>query len=253
MPTKAARKRRREETELAADMEELEPDLQKVLAKQAKISSVKRSAAAGSSGDCPTPYVDANAGMMRPRTDNSVKRSPAPLLRLQPRLHRAPNMLKVSIPSNFTTAAAYEMPDVVLVESPQKNWESPEALLARLVGARLVNHAWLQAQNKDLVPDGEAEVFCFQPVILRKLFILYVSSAFQTEHPEHTRILHWASNLSGDVKVKGARHRRLQVQDGPMPLEPEMPHCTWHLTGSKDRSGLSLTDLLFRMTWLQEP
>ena len=213
-----------------------------------------RNAAAAAGGDAPTAYVDANAGLMRPRADNSVMRTSAPLLPLQPRLHRAPNMLKVAIPSNFTMAAAYEMPDVVLVESPQKNWESPEALLARLVGARLVNHAWLQAQNnEDQVPDGKAEVFCFQPVILRKLFILYVSSAFQTEHPEHTRILHWASNLSGDVKVKGVRRRRLQVQDGPMPEESELPNCTWHLTGSQDRSGLSLTDLLFRMTWLQDP
>ncbi|CAE7598672.1 unnamed protein product, partial [Symbiodinium natans] len=171
--------------------------------KQAYVLEMKRQMAERSVPCVPTPYVDANGGLMRPHQGPVVKSSAAPLLPLEPRLHRCPAMARVKAPSRFVKTPEFQLPDVVLVRDPVAAWESSQGLLARLAGARLVNQAWLQSQASGAKSDEGAQVYAFKSVMKHMHFDLYLSPGFFLAFPEHASVFREWAKLSPTMKSRG--------------------------------------------------
>ncbi|CAE7209716.1 unnamed protein product [Symbiodinium sp. CCMP2456] len=227
--------------------------------KQAYVLEMKRQMAQQTVPCMPTPYVDANGGVMRADKGPVAKSLVAPPLPLAPRLHRCPTMATIKAPSHFIRTPDFQLPDVVLVRDLVAAWESSHALLARLVGARLVNQAWLQSQGSAGQSDEGAQVHSFKSVMRSMHFDLYLSPGFFIAHPEHASVFREWAKLSPTMKSRGLEVKRLTVQDLRVDKFPDQPFpgvtyivkAVGEDVNIKNQQGLTLSEILLKMTVLQ--
>ena len=236
------------------DLED-DPDLAKVREQQTKVLLARRAAAIQGKG-APNPYIDAKGGEMKmdePQDKARKKKTSAGLLPLRPSLKRSRSieMERQKPPSKFLKPAVGQSADVFWVKDPTA--ETPEALEARLLGKRLVNEAWLKHHAESAPLPREAQCFDFEPVVQTMHLILHLTAGFLAEFPVHAKVLEECAAVAGTVNVQKKALPRLNVSRSPMPEKPQQPSCTYKVVGSREaESGLTLSDLFFKMTKLRK-
>lgn len=153
-------------------------DVSSPIRKQRMIHEKKKAVFCDAKPGLPVPYVDANGGVFRAKP----QKSPA----LAPDLPADPTVLRAAgarCRGHMPDAREDRRPDIVLVASLTADFETPEALLARLVGSRLM--------------DDAKSVIHFKPWSIAKARILHLSPEFVSSHPKHVKAIEraccWAS------------------------------------------------------------
>ena len=206
----------------AADMDE---DQQKAVRKQIDIANKKAEAFLRTKATVPITYVDAKGGFMRVKEARASSVGPAPALPAVIRALVAPTVsgLQPEKFPNFQFRQAKTFrhaADVVLVPDIHRNYSDPEALFARLVGARLVDPRWLQG-------DEQGEI-CFRSTMENKHVILYIHDSFVQQHPRHAVVLQAAGQISPAMRDGKPR---FDVRPGERPEKVKKPTLTYEVVG----------------------
>ena len=243
---------KRKGLDIAADGDD--PALQEVVERQRKVLNSKRDAAV--EGRCaPNPYVDAKGGRMKLQDDHKAavtgSEATVPMLPLRPILKRSASMERCKVPQKFIHMQTGQLPDVVCVSNPAA--ETPEALMARLLGARLVNYSWLCHHDAAGPLPADARCLAFRRAVDKMRYTFYLSPSFLKEYPRHVEVLQFCANFSGLVKVRGQKVPRFDIKTTPMPEDLDHPAHTFQLVGTSDElQGESLSKLFFKVTSLYE-
>lgn len=192
------------------------------ICKQKKVLEIKAGVFAKATSGKPVPYVDANGGHMRPAPSVADQKTPAAF----PEFPRNPLVwkntkghMKIKIGS---LADPIDQPkvQVVVVGSLIDDWKSPAGLLARLVGAWLIDLSFTPGGK-----DGKGVVF--QSVMRSKHFIFWMTPSFQEKYAGYAKVLERcakASPLMPRDKVP-----RLVVLRGIPPQTLKFPTLTFTL------------------------
>ncbi|CAE7401950.1 unnamed protein product [Symbiodinium sp. CCMP2592] len=228
----------------------------KAVQKQIDIANKKAEAFLRTKASVPVTYVDAKGGFMRVKDDRPSSVGPAPAL---------PALIRAIVAPTFSGLQPEKFPnfqfrqaktfrnscDVVLVPDVHRNFTDPEALFARLVGARLVDSRWLAG-------DSEGEI-CFRSVMQNKHLILYIHGSFAQQHARHAIVLEAAGQMSPSMRDGKPR---FDVRSGDRPEKISKPTLTYALVGDveaatsqqkKNNRIWHLADLMTACTLVWDP
>lgn len=186
-------------------------ETQKAIVLQEGILAKRRKAAESAEAGKPVAYVDSKGGAMRykPSKAESAARKPRSLPSEPKILLATSKPAGQVLPPNGTKVFMGQRADIVLVENVLLNYESAEALQARLDGARLM--------------DLTGRAVSFQGAMQHQHLVLLAASSFALAYPGHMEVLMACSKRSPVMRVQGQslpvkRFEVLETDSVPNPL-----------------------------------
>ena len=191
-------------------------------------------------GGKPT-YVDARGGLSKGLTLKGARSSlaAAPLRSLGVKVFLPSDVPKKTDCSRFKAVSDARAADVVVVKDLAAGLYTPESLVARLYGLRVVGLEWYESKG------SKGETVCYAPAFHFHLH-LWLSPAFVMRHPEHCLVLkEEVRRLTGFAKAPGHLH----IYEGEMPEKPPHPRLSYYCDPAASTPRvLTLEGLLARLS-----
>ena len=178
--------------------------------KQTRISNKKCDAVASAPAGQMPQFVGSRGETWQPEADavpNIAQTIPVPAFKtgalgifVAPGTIRPSNTILESMCASLRAHAHHA--DIVLVDSVYGQWDSPSALIARLLGLCLADVLWLQSRRQSGI------AISFRPAVQERM-VFYVSAAFKEQWPDHVKTLQLAERKAPkpmlDALSKGFR------------------------------------------------
>ena len=182
----------------------------------------------------PVPYVDANAGLMRPEKAPPASPGLPPELPPRPKVWLLPEVARVCKvdKSKFSVRVSEDFAkicDIVVVPDIRVHFEDPAGLGARLVGARLVDPQWFQCEGESK-KDHE---ICFRSALnCVSHVIIYLHPSFREEYTKHANVL---STLAAFSPALASGRPCFEVLCSSMPEAVKTPTLTYEVRGDNSQ------------------
>ena len=193
---------------------------------QQKVTAARREAQLASAAGKPTAFVDSKGGLMRARPLRPPMAQAAPPLPPSFKLHSMSDEVLAAVrarrvwppDSSFQRVRLGTAADMILVGSVLQDYNSPQALQARLDGARLV--------------DKTGRLLHFRCSMQMCHSVIFVSQAFQDAYPLHFRVLHACASRSPTIGKD--KNPRLEIRNGVPDERLKFPSRTFYAVLSNE-------------------